>query len=84
MTIIIISCWSHFSFVHQNLTHGTMRIFCDFFWKYWYPLSIVIIHFRWSWIMTSGTIKIFVTWRINWNLETNIYMYLGRLVHSHS
>jgi len=31
MTIIIMSCWCHFSFIHQILTHGTMRIFCDFF-----------------------------------------------------
>ncbi len=31
MITIIMSCWHHFSSIHQNLTCGTMRIFYDFF-----------------------------------------------------
>jgi hypothetical protein len=30
MTTIIMLCWCHFSSIHQNLTHGTMKIFRDF------------------------------------------------------
>ncbi len=62
MITIIMSWWCHFSSIHQNLTCGTMKffhdflIFCDFF-KYWYPSSIMIICFRWSWIMTHGIVK---------------------------
>jgi hypothetical protein len=55
--------------------------FCDFF-EIWCPSSIMIIHFRWSWIMTHDIAKAGM-WHINWILETNIYMYLGRLVHNH-
>jgi len=33
MTTIIMSCWHHYSSIHQNLTCGTMRTFCDFFWN---------------------------------------------------
>jgi hypothetical protein len=46
----------HFSSIHQNLTHGTMRIFHEFF-----EILISIVHydysFRWFWMMTCGTIK---------------------------
>jgi hypothetical protein len=40
MTIILMSCWSHFSSIHQNLTCGIMRIFCDFF-----EILISIVHY---------------------------------------
>jgi hypothetical protein len=43
MTTIIMSCWRHFSSVHQNLTHGTTRIFHDFF-----EILISIIHYDYS------------------------------------
>jgi hypothetical protein len=56
MIIIIMSCWCDFYPSIKNLTHDIMRIFRDFF-KYWYPSSIMIIHFRFFWIMTRGTIK---------------------------
>jgi hypothetical protein len=58
--------------------------FSWFFLKYWYPSSNMIIHFRRSWIMTRGTIKV-AMWHVNWILETYIYIYIyiGRLVHSH-
>jgi hypothetical protein len=46
MTIIIISCWRHFSSIHQNLTHGTMRTFCDFF-----EILISIVHYDYSFEM---------------------------------
>jgi hypothetical protein len=57
ITIIIMSCWHHFSFVHQILTCGTIWSFFMIFLKYWYPPSIMIIRFRWSLIMTCGIIK---------------------------
>jgi len=57
VTTTIMSCSHHFSSIHQNLTHNTMRIFLWFFLKYWYPSSIMILHFRRSCIMTYGTIK---------------------------
>jgi len=57
MIIIIMLCWRHFLSIHQNLTHGTMRIFCDCFEILIYPLSIMIIHLKWSRIMTPSTIK---------------------------
>jgi len=40
MIIIIMSCWCHFSSIHQNLTSGTMMIFCDFF-----EILISIVHY---------------------------------------
>jgi hypothetical protein len=43
MNTIIMSCWHHFSSIHQNLTHGTMRIFLDFF-----EILISIIHYDYS------------------------------------
>jgi hypothetical protein len=43
MTIIIMSCWHHFSFIHQNLTHGIMRIFHDLF-----EILISIIYYDYS------------------------------------
>jgi hypothetical protein len=43
MTTIIMSCWRHFSSIHQNLTHGTMKIFCDFF-----EILISIVHYDYS------------------------------------
>ncbi len=33
MTIIIMSCWHHFSSIHQHLTHGTMKKNLWFFWN---------------------------------------------------
>jgi len=56
MITIIMSCWHHFSSIHQNLICGILLFFMIFL-KYWYPLSIMIIRFRWTWIMTCGTIK---------------------------
>jgi hypothetical protein len=43
MTIIIMSCWCHFSSFHQNLRHGIMRIFHDFF-----EVLISIVHYDYS------------------------------------
>jgi hypothetical protein len=81
MITIIMSCWHHFSSINQNLTHGTMKIFHDCFWK-----NIDIHRPLWLFILDGFGLwhgaKV-ATWHINWILETNIYMYLGRLVHSH-
>jgi hypothetical protein len=77
MTTTIMSS-HHFSSIHQNLTHGTMRIFLWFFSKYWYPSSIMILHFRRSCIMTYGTIKsCHVTLIEFWKQYVYMY-YLGR------
>jgi len=43
MTTIIMSCWCHFSSIHQNLTRDTMKIFHDFF-----EILISIIHYDYS------------------------------------
>jgi hypothetical protein len=43
MITIIMSCWHHFSSIHQNLTCGTMKIFCDFF-----EILISIVHYDYS------------------------------------
>ncbi len=43
MIIITMSCWFHFSFIHQNLTCGIMKICCDFF-----EILISIIHYDYS------------------------------------
>ncbi len=43
MITIIMSCWHHFSSIHQNLTCGTMKIFRDFF-----EILISIIHYDYS------------------------------------
>jgi len=43
ITTIIMSCWRHFLSIHQNLTCGIMRIFCDFF-----EILISIIHYDYS------------------------------------
>jgi hypothetical protein len=33
MNIIIMSCWHHFSSIHQILTHDIIKIFWWFFWN---------------------------------------------------
>ncbi len=43
MTTIIMLCRCHFSSIHQNFTHGTMMIFCDFF-----EILIFIVHYDYS------------------------------------
>ncbi len=43
MTTIIMSCWHHFSSIHQNLTHGIMKIFHDLF-----EILISIVHYDYS------------------------------------
>ncbi len=77
ISIIIMSCWCYFSSIHQNLTCGTMRIFVIFL-KHWYPSSIMIICFKWFWIMTHGTIKschltLIEIWKYN-------YIYIGQYI----
>ncbi len=44
MTTTIMACWCHFSSIHQNLTHGTMRIFGWMFLK----ILISIEHYDYS------------------------------------
>jgi len=81
MIIIIMSCWRQFSSIHQNLTSGTMKVFLIFL-KYWYPSSLwlFVLNHLGLWHMAQSKVAM---WHINWILETNIYMYLGRLVHNH-
>ncbi len=77
MTIIIMSCLRHVSSIHQNLTWARRGFFVIFL-KYWYPSSIMIIHFRWSWIITCGTIKsCHVAYILNFgNKYIYIYIYI--------
>jgi hypothetical protein len=81
MTTIIMSSWRHFSSIHQNLTRGTMMIFCDF-WNIdiHRPLRLFVLDALGLWHMAQSKVAM---WHINWILETNIYMYLNRSVHSH-
>ncbi len=72
MITTIMACWRHFSSIHQNLTCGTIRIFGWIYKKYWYPLNIMIIHFRWFRLWHVAQSKV-ATLHINWILETYIY-----------
>ncbi len=51
--------------------------FCDFFSKYWYPLSIMITHFRWFrlWPMAQSKVAM---WHINWIKYIYISTYVGQ------
>ncbi len=64
MTRTIMSCWHHFSFIHQNLTRGIIKIFRDFF-----EIFISIIHCDYSFKMVldydTWHNKKFVMWHIN-------------------
>jgi hypothetical protein len=48
ITTTMMSYWRHFSSIHQNVTCGTMKFFWWFYLRYFYPSSIMIIHFKWS------------------------------------
>jgi hypothetical protein len=76
MTTIIMSCWHHFSSIHQILTHGTMKIFHNFFWNIniHCPLWLFILYgFGLGHLAQSKVI----TWHINWILETKkLYIYI--------
>jgi hypothetical protein len=82
MTTFIMSCWHHFSSIHQILTCGIMRIFCNFF-----EILISIVHYNYSFFKVLD----YDMWHnqklphgiLNWILETNTYMYLGKSIHSH-
>jgi hypothetical protein len=66
-------------FIHPSKFN--MRHYEDFSWfflKYWYPSSIMIIRFQWSWIMTHGIIKSFhVAYYLKFgNKYIYIYIYI--------
>jgi hypothetical protein len=76
MTIIIMSCWHHFSSIHQNLTHGIMKKNCDFFENIdiHHPLWLFVLDSFGLWHMAQSKVAM---WHINWNLE-NKYIYVPR------
>jgi len=81
MTTTTISCSCHFSSINQILTHGTMRWWM-FLWNIniHHPLWLFILYGLTLWHVAKSRVA---TWHINWILETNIYKYLGRSIHSH-
>ncbi len=57
----------------------------DLLWFFWntdihHPLWLFILDDFGLWEMAQSKVA---TWHIHWILETNIYVYLGRSVHSH-
>jgi hypothetical protein len=62
-----------------------MSLYEDFSWFFknidiHHPLWLFILDRLGLWHMAQSKL---ITWHINWILETNIYLHLGRLVHSH-
>jgi len=82
MITIIMSCWHHFSSIHQNLICGILFYFSWFFWNIdiHCPLWLFVLDGLGLWRVAQSKVA---KWHSNWILETNIYMYLGRLVHNH-
>ncbi len=57
----------------------------DFSWFFWnidihHPLWLFVLNGFQLWQVARSKV---VMWHINWILETNIYMYLGRSIHAH-
>jgi hypothetical protein len=70
-------------FIHPskfNMWH--YEDFSCFFWNIdiHHPLWLFVLDGLGLWHMAQSKVA---TWHINWILETNVYMYLGRLIHSH-
>jgi hypothetical protein len=76
MTTIIMSCWCHFSSIHQNFNTWHYEDFSWFFWNIdiHCPLWLFILDGFGLWHMAQSKVAM---WHINWILE-NKYIYVPK------